>query len=32
MTDAYKRAGLSDNAIKNLLAKNALESSWGKSV
>ena len=32
MTDAYKKAGLSDNAIKNLLAKNALESSWGKSA
>ena len=25
MTAAYKRAGLSDNAIKNLIAKNALE-------
>lgn len=29
MTAAYKRQGLSDNAIKNLLAKNALESGWG---
>ena len=32
MTNAYKKAGLSDNAIKNLIAKNALESSWGKST
>lgn len=30
MTDAYRRAGLNDNAIKNLIAKNALESGWGK--
>ena len=29
MTAAYKRAGLSDSAIKNLIAKNALESGWG---
>ena len=32
ITAAYKRQGLSDNAIKNLIAKNALESGWGKSV
>ena len=32
MTDAYKRAGLSDNAIRNLIAKNALESAWGGSA
>lgn len=32
MTAAYKKAGLSDNAIKNLLAKNALESGWGKTA
>lgn len=32
MTNAYKKAGLSDNAIKNLLAKNALESGWGKTA
>lgn len=32
MTAAYKRAGLNDNAIRNLLAKNALESGWGKSA
>lgn len=32
MTAAYKRAGLSDNAIKNLIAKNSLESSWGSSA
>lgn len=30
MTAAYRRAGLNDNAIKNLIAKNALESGWGK--
>lgn len=30
MTAAYKKAGLSDNAIKNLIAKNALESGWGR--
>ena len=28
---AYKRAGLSDNAIKNLIAKNSVESNNGKS-
>ena len=32
MTQAYKRQGLNDNAIKNLIAKNALESAWGKSA
>jgi hypothetical protein len=32
MTAAYKKAGLSDNAIKNLIAKNSLESSWGTSA
>lgn len=32
MTAAYKRAGLSDNAIKNLIAKNSLESAWGSSA
>ena len=32
LTKAYKRLGLSDNAIKNLIAKNALESGWGKST
>ena len=32
MTAAYKKAGLNDNAIKNLIAKNALESGWGKSA
>lgn len=32
MINAYKKAGLSTNAIKNLLAKNALESGWGKSA
>lgn len=32
MTAAYRRAGLNDNAIKNLIAKNALESGWGQSA
>lgn len=32
LTAAYKRAGLGDNAIKNLVAKNALESGWGRSA
>ena len=32
MTAAYKKYGLSDSAIKNLIAKNALESGWGKSA
>ena len=32
MTNAYKTLGLNDNAIKNLIAKNALESGWGKFV
>lgn len=30
MIYAYKSIGLPDKAIKNLLAKNALESGWGK--
>ncbi len=33
LTSAYKRAGITnDNAIKMLLAQDALESSWGKSA
>lgn len=32
ITNAYKKAGLNDNAIKNLIAKNALESGWGKTT
>ena len=32
MTAAYKRLGLSNNAIKNLIAKNSLESAWGTSA
>lgn len=32
MTNAYRKLGLNDNAIKNLIAKNALESNWGKSA
>lgn len=31
MTEVYKKAGLSDNAIRNLITKNSLESSWGTS-
>lgn len=30
MITAYRKIGLNDSAIKNLLAKNALESGWGK--
>ena len=30
MINAYRSIGLNDKAIKNLLAKNALESGWGK--
>jgi flagellum-specific peptidoglycan hydrolase FlgJ len=32
MTAAYRRAGLNDNAIRNLIAKNAGESGWGRSA
>lgn len=32
ITSAYKALGLNDNAIKNLIAKNALESGWGTSA
>lgn len=32
MEAAYRAHGLNDNAIKNLIAKNALESGWGKSA
>lgn len=32
MWAAYKKAGLSDNAIRNLLAKNSVESNWGESA
>jgi flagellum-specific peptidoglycan hydrolase FlgJ len=32
MTAAYKKHNLSDQAIKNLIAKNALESAWGSSA
>ena len=32
LTDAYRRAGVKESAIKNLLAKNALEASWGSSA
>lgn len=30
MVVAYRNLGLNNNAIKNLIAKNALESGWGK--
>lgn len=32
MYDAYRKAGLPDNAIRNLMAKNSLESNWGNSA
>ena len=32
MIEGYRRHGLSDNAIKNLLAKNAHESNWGRAT
>lgn len=32
LTNSYRKLGLSDNAIKNLVAKNALESGWGRSA
>lgn len=32
MTAAFKRAGLNDNAIKNLLAHNSVESNWGSAA
>ena len=32
MAAAYRRAGLNDNAIRNLIAKNAGESGWGRSA
>lgn len=32
MIEGYRRYGLNDNAIKNLLAKNAHESNWGKAT
>lgn len=32
MANAYRKVGLSNNAIRNLIAKNALESGWGRSA
>lgn len=32
LSEAYRKLGVSENGIKNLIAKNALESGWGKSV
>lgn len=33
MEEAYRKAGITnENAIKNLIAKNALESGWGRSA
>lgn len=32
LAQAYRNLGVSENGIKNLIAKNALESNWGKST
>lgn len=32
MTHAYRKIGLSNNAIKNLIIKNAIESGWGDTA
>ena len=32
LANSYRKLGLSENAIRNLISKNALESDWGKSV
>ena len=32
LTQAYRDLGISENGIKNLIAKNALESGWGEST
>ena len=32
LADAYRKLGVSENGIKNLIAKNALESNWGRST
>ena len=32
LAQAYRNLGVSENGIRNLIAKNALESNWGKSA
>ena len=32
LSQAYRNIGVSENGIRNLIAKNALESDWGKSA
>lgn len=32
LSDAYRKIGVSENGIRNLIAKNGLESNWGKSA
>lgn len=32
LSEAYRKLGVSENGIRNLIAKNALESGWGKSA
>ena len=32
LSDAYRKIGVRENGIRNLIAKNALESNWGKSA
>jgi flagellum-specific peptidoglycan hydrolase FlgJ len=32
LSQAYRNIGVSENGIRNLIAKNALESNWGKSA
>ena len=32
LTEAYRKYNVSENGIRNLIAKNALESNWGKSA
>ena len=32
LSQAYRSIGVSENGIRNLIAKNALESNWGKST
>lgn len=32
LSQAYRNLGVSENGIRNLIAKNALESNWGKSA
>ena len=32
LSEAYRKNGVSENGIRNLIAKNALESNWGKSA